>query len=108
MYFSLGDIVFVLLLGGACLYFLSAIRVRELAVQAVARAGRQDDYQLLDQAVHIRRISLSRDRHGRWRVWRQYRFDYSYDGVERRQGHVIMLGKQLQAEVVSDSERTLH
>jgi len=108
MYFTLGDILLAFLFGGVCLYFLSAIRVRELAVQAVARAGERDDYQLLDQAVHIRRISLSRDRQGRWRIWRQYRFDYSYDGVERRQGHVIMLGKHLQAVVVSDPARTLH
>jgi hypothetical protein len=108
MYFTLGDILVALLFGALCLYFLSAIRVRELAVQAVTRAGERDDYQLLDQAVHIRRISLSRDRQGRWRIWRQYRFDYSYDGVERRQGHVIMLGKSLQALVVSDGARTLH
>ncbi len=108
MVFTLGDILIALAFGGLSLYFLSSIRVRELAVQAVARAGQQDDYQLLDQAVHIRRISLSRDGRGRWRVWRQYRFDYSFDGVERRQGHVIMLGKQLQAVVVSDQARTLH
>jgi hypothetical protein len=108
MYFTLGDILLAFLLGALCLYFLSAIRVRELAVQAVARAGQQDDYQLLDQAVHIRRVSLSRDSSGRWRIWRQYRFDYSFDGVERRQGHVIMLGKQLQAVVISDPLRTLH
>jgi hypothetical protein len=108
MYFTLGDILLAFLFGGLCLYFLSAIRVRELAVKAVAKAGEQDDYQLLDQAVHIRRVSLSRDRQGRWRVWRQYRFDYSFDGVERRQGHVIMLGKNLQAVVISDQSRTLH
>ncbi|MCB1697033.1 MAG: DUF3301 domain-containing protein [Halioglobus sp.] len=108
MYFTLGDILLALGFGGLCLYFLSAIRVRELAVQAVTRAGEQDDYQLLDQAVHIRRLSLSRDREGRWRVWRQYRFDYSFDGVERRQGHVIMLGNVLQAVVISDRARTLH
>lgn len=108
MYFSLGDILLAFLFGGLGVYFLSAIRVRELAVQAVARAGKQDDYQLLDQAVHIRRISLSRDPRGRWRIWRQYRFDYTYDGVERRQGHVIMIGKQLQAIVVSDQAHTLH
>ena len=77
-------------------------------MQAVTRAGKADDYQLLDQAVHIRRLSLSRGQEGRWHVWRQYRFDYSYDGVERRQGHVIMLGKQLQAVVVSDGAHTLH
>ncbi|RLA49291.1 MAG: DUF3301 domain-containing protein [Gammaproteobacteria bacterium] len=108
MYFTLGEILTVFLFGALCLHFLGAIRVRELAVQAVLRAGKQDDFQLLDQAVHIRRFSLSRDGTGRWRIWRQYRFDYSYDGVERRQGNVIMLGKQLQAVVVSERATTLH
>jgi Protein of unknown function (DUF3301) len=108
MYFSLGD-VFALFLFGACgLYFLEAIRVRELALQAVQRAGERDDFQLLDQSVHINRLSLSRDERGRWKIWRQYRFDYSFDGVERQQGFVIMLGKQLQAVVVSEPNRTLH
>lgn len=108
MYFKLADVLLLILFGGVCLYFLGAIRVRELAVQAVTRAGRQDDFQLLDQAVHIQRISLSRDRLGRWRIWRQYRFDYSFDGVERRRGHVIMLGKQLQSVVIGDPAHTLH
>jgi len=108
MYLTLGE---VLVLFGFCavaLYFFGAIRVRELAVQAVAQAGNRDDFQLLDQSVHIQRMSLSRDATGRWRVWRQYRFDYSYDGVERRQGHVMMLAKQVQAVVVSERPTTLH
>ncbi|MEM8563439.1 MAG: DUF3301 domain-containing protein [Pseudomonadota bacterium] len=108
MSFSLMDIGIIVLLGAVGLYFMSAIRVRELALQAVIRAGREDDYQLLDQSVHIQRLSMSRDTEGRWHIWRQYRFDYSFDGVQRQQGHVIMLGKQLQAIVVSDAARTLH
>ncbi len=108
MYFTLGEIAAVFLFGGFCLHFLSAIRVRELALQAVGQASRRDDFQLLDQSVHINRVSLSRDQTGRWRIWRQYRFDYSYDGVERRQGFVIMLGKQLQAVVVSEPSVTIH
>ncbi|MCB1854234.1 MAG: DUF3301 domain-containing protein [Halieaceae bacterium] len=108
MYFTLADVLLVFAFCALCLYFLGAIRVRELAVQAVVRSGREDDFQLLDQAVHIQRLSLSRDRQGRWHIWRQYRFDYSYDGVDRRQGHVIMLGKELQAVVISDPARTLH
>ncbi len=108
MYIELTDILLAAAIGGGCLYFLGAIRVRELALQAALRAGERDDYQLLDQSVHIRRLSLSRDREGRWRIWRQYRFDYSYDGVERRQGHVIMLGNQLRAVVVSEPGYTLH
>jgi hypothetical protein len=108
VYFTLGEIFSVFLFGALSLHFLGAIRVRELALQAVGQASRRDDFQLLDQAVHIRRVSLSRDDSGRWRIWRQYRFDYTYDGVERRQGFVIMLGKQLQAVVVSEPSLTLH
>lgn len=108
MYFTLGEVLAVLLFGAACVYFLGAIRIRELAVKAVAAASQRDDFQLLDQTVHIQRLSLSRDSKGRWCIWRQYRFDYSYDGVERRQGHVIMLGKFLQAVVVSERVETLY
>lgn len=108
MYFSLGDVVALLALGLLCLHFLASVRVRELAMQAVGHASERDDFQWLDQSVHMRRISLSRDEHGRWRIWRQYRFDYSYDGVERRQGFVTMLGKQLQSIMVSERTTTLH
>jgi hypothetical protein len=108
MYFSLGNVLALLGLVLLCLHFLSAMRVRELAVQAVGRAGERDDFQLLDQSVHLQRMSLSRDDTGRWRIWRQYRFDYSYDGVERRHGFVVMLGRQLQSIVVSERSRTLH
>ena len=51
---------------------------------------------------------MSRDRDGRWRVWRQYRFDYSLDGVARRQGFVVMLGRELQSVVVAERNATLH
>ena len=108
MQLALADILVVLALGLACAYFFGSIRVRELAVRAVGQASRRDDFQLLDQSVHIKRVSLSRDSEGRWRIWRQYRFDYSYDGVERQQGFVIMLGKRLQWVVIAERVRTLH
>lgn len=108
MYFTLGEVLALLGFGALCVHFLAATRIRELALKHVAIAARRDDFQLLDQSVHIQRFSLSRDGGGRWRVWRQYRFDYSFDGAERRQGHVIMLGKELQAVVVSEGPRILH
>lgn len=108
MYFTLGEVLAVFIFGAICVFFLEAIRVREIAIQAVSRASQKDDFQLLDQTVHLQRMSLSRNDRGSWSIWRQYRFDYSYDGVERRQGHVIMLGKKLQALIVSEREQTLH
>ncbi|KZX58805.1 hypothetical protein A3709_17590 [Halioglobus sp. HI00S01] len=108
MYLSLGEILTLFIVGAICLYLFSSTRIREIALGHVARASTRDDFQLLDQSVHIQRVSLSRDDDGRWRVWRQYRFDYTYDGVERRQGHVIMLGKSLQSVVVTEQPRVLH
>lgn len=105
---SLTQILVVIGVGALALHFFGAIRVRELALQAAVRAGRDGDFQLLDQSVHINRMSLSRDRNGRWRVWRQYRFDYTFDGVARRQGFVVMLGRELQSVLVAEDNRTLH
>lgn len=108
MVIELLDLVVIALFGGAALYLFSATRVRELAIAAVKRAARDSDFQLLDDSVSLQRMSLSRDGTGMWRVWRQYRFDYSYDGVQREQGAVIMLGKSLQALVVAEPDRVLH
>ncbi|MGB1141190.1 MAG: DUF3301 domain-containing protein [Halioglobus sp.] len=108
MHLTLGELLVILLGGFAAMYLFSAMRVRELALQAVVRASGRDDFQLLDQSVHIQRISMSKDETGRWRIWRQYRFDYSYDGVQRSEGHVIMLGRQLRAVVVAEPAPTLH
>ncbi len=108
MYFSLGEVLLVFLVGAVALYIFSSIRIRELALQQVQAASRRDGYQLLDESVQIQKISMSRDRGGQWRVWRQYRFEYSLDGVERRQGHVIMLGKRLLSVVVAERPQVLH
>ena len=43
MYLSLGELLVLFAFGGASVFFLSAIRVRELALQAVQRASRDGD-----------------------------------------------------------------
>lgn len=108
MVIELLDLFVIGFLGVLALYLFSATRVRELAIMAVKRAARNGDFQLLDDSVSLQRLSLSRDGSGMWRVWRQYRFDYSYDGVQREQGAVIMLGKSMQALVVAEPDHVLH
>jgi hypothetical protein len=108
MNLSLFEVLLFLAIVGYGVYLFGALRVRELALKEAARACRRDGLQLLDQTVGIRRISMSRDRQGRWRVWRLYRFEYSEDGHSRQAGHVIMLGQQLQALVMEEPGRVLH
>jgi len=107
MILELSDLVFVALLGAGGWYWFSGTRVRELAIAAARRTTKGADVQLLDQTVELAKVSMSRDGEGRWRLWRQYRFEYSRDGVERETGHVIMLGKRLKAIVIADSP-TIH
>ncbi len=106
MTLTLGQVAVGLLLVAFAVYLFQSMRVRELALQAARRSCHSDGVQLLDETVSIRRMSLSRDERGNWHIWRQYHFEYSVEGVERERGHVIMLGNQLQALVMT--ERTLH
>jgi uncharacterized membrane protein len=108
MNITLGEVLALLAFVAYAVYLLKALRVRELALQAARAACAREDVQLLDENVSIRRFSLSRDGEGRWRVWRQYRFEYSFDGIEREAGHVIMLGYRTQALVMAEQGRTLH
>lgn len=107
MTLSVFDLLFVAALGLGGWYWFSSTRVRELAIAAARRSTKTADLQLLDQTVALARVSLSRDGNRRWRLWRQYRFEYSRDGVHRETGHIIMLGQQLQAVVMAESP-TIH
>jgi hypothetical protein len=100
--FTLGDVLVLFILCGVSGYVYQSIRVRELALAAARRACRDAGVQLLDQTVSMQRLSASRDSEQRWRLWRQYRFEYSANGYERHSGNIIMLGKRLQAVVMAD------
>ena len=104
--FSLWDVLLLFGLGGYGVYFLTALRVRELALLAARNACARAGVQLLDATVVVQRLSASRDADGRWRLWRQFRFEYSVDGYQRERGHIIMLGQRLQAVVMAESQES--
>ncbi len=104
MSFSIEGLIGVGLFCLIAAYFLSATRVRELAIAATVFESRNGNFQLLDQSVHLNKLSLSRDSNGVWRIWRQYRFDYSLDGEDRKQGYVIMLGRGVESMIYAERE----
>ena len=102
MLFSLDAVIGLMCLGVILIYFLNATRIREIATTAVALESNRGSFQLLDQNVHLTKFSLSRDSRGRWHFWRQYRFDYSLEGFDRRQGYIIMLGRNVESLIFSE------
>lgn len=102
----MSELVLILVVAALGMYWLAAMRCKELAVAAARRECKLADVQLLDQTVQQNHISMSRDSSDRWRVWRRYRFEYSQDGVERHAGSLVMLGQKV-THVALDTINTI-
>ena len=90
----MSELLVIILIGLAILYWQAASRCKEIAVAGARKECSICEVQLLDQTVHQVKVSLSRDVSGRWRVWREYRFEYSQDGESRHKGMLILLGQR--------------
>lgn len=88
------ELILVILMPAYGLYFLESMRCKEMATTIAQRECKLCEVQLLDQTVHQIRLSLSRDERHSWRVWREYRFEYTVEGAERLHGRLQMLGKR--------------
>jgi len=90
---NLSAILLVLLAGGL---WLESLRAREMALGLARRACERRDLQLLDQAVALRGVSIRWTREG-LRLRRRYRFEYSEEGIGRRQAQLVLLGLRLES-----------
>ncbi|HZF15502.1 MAG TPA: DUF3301 domain-containing protein [Steroidobacteraceae bacterium] len=70
---------------------------RELANRIASETCKHADVQLLDGTVAFSRFAGGRDTAGRWSLLRTYVFDYTDNGVNRRQGFVVLRGLNLEA-----------
>src|SRR5690348_12108459 len=76
-------------------FWLTSLKVREAAVRAARVACDSEGLMLLDDTVATRAMKLARDEEGHVRIQRTYDFEYSDTGDNRRQGSVVMLGKDV-------------
>ena len=90
------------------LYWLNSMRCKEIASNAAKRECSRAGLQFLDQTVHQQRLSMSRDPEGTWRLWRDYRFDYSPDGLERERGRILLLGHRVIAVNIQAVNTIVH
>jgi len=76
-------------------FWLDSLRAREMATQICHAVCNAHNLQFLDQTVVLRRLRLRRTDAGlRWR--RVYRFDFSEEGIGRRNGYLVLLGLNLE------------
>ena len=85
----------IIIFGILIWFWLDSARARELATGICKTACTQRNVQFLDQTVSLRRLGIRWTTHG-IRFRRQFRFDYSEEGMGRLSGHITLIGVQLE------------
>jgi hypothetical protein len=78
-------------------FWYDSLSARERANAAALETCEGTGAQLLDGTVAFRGLRPVRAEDGRLRLRRTYVFDYSQDGVTRRQGFVILTGTAIES-----------
>ncbi len=92
-----GSLLSLLLVVALVWFWLDSLRARDVARQSAADTCNRQGLQLLDATVSMGRIKLGRNAEGRITLMRVFTFDYSQDGVSRRQGFVVLIGHRVES-----------
>ena len=92
---TLPEIIGLLGLAASVWYWLSAMRGKELARTAAARACHEAQVQFLDDTVVLSQSRLGRDAAGHACFERQFRFEFNDSNERRCYGHLTLLGHQV-------------
>lgn len=84
------------LLGATGWYWYAGMHAREQAVAVGRRACAEARVQFLDESVALSRTRLARNGNGQLQFRRDYRFEFSDTGNNRRPGVIRMLGERVE------------
>ena len=70
--------------------------IRERALAYTRKYCEREELEFLDETVGMERLTLQRDSHGKLRITRIYRFEFTVTGGERYQGHTIVMAGMVQ------------
>lgn len=97
MELSWGLLLLALAMGAFALFWHDTLGARDLANDAARETCASTGAALLDGTVAFHRLRLARADGGRLAFERTYLFDYSTDGVTRRQGFVVVCARQVES-----------
>lgn len=90
------EILLLALAAAGAWYWYSGLQAREQAVAAGRRACAEAGVQFLDDSVALRRLRLARNPDGQMQFQRDFHFEFSDTGDNRRPGVVRMLGERVE------------
>lgn len=90
------ELALLVVAAGALLYWIDGLRARERAVAAARQACLRAQVQFLDDSVIQFRIRLVRNAAGRVQFQRDFRFEFSDTGDNRRPATVRVMGARIE------------
>ncbi|MFZ3040224.1 MAG: DUF3301 domain-containing protein [Thiobacillus sp.] len=90
------EILLLGMFGAVGWYWYAGMQVREQAVAVCRRACADAGLQFLDDSVALSRTRFARNSQGQLRFLRDYRFEFSDTGDNRRPGVIRMLGNRVE------------
>lgn len=90
------ELLLLALFGALAWYWYAGLHAREQAVAASRRACQDAGLQFLDDSVVLRRLRLARNDAGHVQLQRDFHFEFSDTGDNRRPGVVRMLGERVE------------
>jgi hypothetical protein len=89
------DFVIIVILLGVLGFWWNSFATREKARRACLNECERRGLQFLDDSVALSQLRLRRNLLGRLVFYREYRFEFSEDGLRRFPGRVTLLGQQV-------------
>lgn len=83
------------------LLWRTAMKSRENAMIFAQRTCKNWGVLLLDDTVALSKLRI-RKSHGQWHIWREYGFEFTYEGSKRYQAYLLFKGYQLEQVVSCD------
>jgi len=90
-------LVFMLVAAALGWFWHDSLAARESANAAAQEACQRLGLQFLDGTVVFARIALTRGQSGHLTLRRTYVFDYTANSIERRQGFMVLVARQLES-----------
>jgi len=89
------ELLFLLVIVPLLWFWIDSLRARELAVRAAAQACAEEGLQLLDETVSGQRVRPCRNDEGRLGLRREFGFEFTDTGDNRRRGNLVLESGQV-------------
>lgn len=90
-------VILLALIAGIVWFWYDSQRAWETVIRHCQSACRELNLQFLDQTVSLSALGLARNADGRLQFLRQYRFEFSTTGADRRQGRAVLVGRRMES-----------